>query len=83
MPKMIDLESTKFSRSKILDNNPKQKYGFFSKFSLAVIGTCEVAKNPHIFLTRKNQHIQEINIQFDGTLNHFGPMIFSANQELN
>ena len=38
--------------------NPNKKYGLFSKFSLAVIGAYEVAKKPHIFITRQNQHIQ-------------------------
>ena len=64
-------------------NKPKQKYGLFAKFSLAVIGACEVAKNPQIFLTRANQRIQEINRHFDVTLNHFGPKLFAANQEQN
>ena len=40
-----------------------------------------MAKSPHTFLIRANQHIQEINRQFDGTLNHFGPIVFSENQE--
>ena len=44
IPNMINLELT--------------KNGLFAKFSLAVIGVCGVAKNPHIFLTRANQHIQ-------------------------
>ena len=39
-----------------------------------------MAKNPHIFLTRANQHIQEMNRHFDGTLNCFGPIVFAANQ---
>ena len=42
---------------------------------------CEVAKNPHIFITRANQYIQEINRQFYGTLNHFDPMVFAKIQE--
>ena len=42
-----------------------------------------MANNPHIFITRKNQNIQEINRHFDVTLNHFGPMVFAANQEQN
>ena len=42
-----------------------------------------MAKNPHIFLSRSNQHIQEINRHFDGTLNNYGPMVFSSNQEQN
>ena len=78
---MIDIVSTGLSRSVRLANKPKQKYGLFAKFSLALIGACEVANNSHIFLTRVNQHIQEINRHFDGTLNHFGLMKFAANQE--
>ena len=58
-------------------NKPKRKYGLFSKLSLALIEACEVAKKPHIFITRENQHIQEINRHFDGTLNHFGPIVFA------
>ena len=38
-------------------------------------------KNPPIFITRANQHIQEINRHFDGTLNNYGPMAFEENQE--
>ena len=67
----------------MLDNKPKQKYGLFTKLSLALIGSCDVAKNPHIFLTRENQHIQEINRHFDVTLNHYDPMIFVENLEKN
>ena len=40
-------------------------------------------KNPHIFLTRANQHIQEINRQFDETLNYYGSMVFESTQEQN
>ena len=58
MPKIMDLESTGLRRSSRLDNKPKQKYGIFAKFSLEVIGACEVDKKPHISLTRANQHIQ-------------------------
>ena len=39
--------------------------------------------NPDIFLTRENQHIQEINKHFDGILNNYGPMVFAVNQEQN
>ena len=39
--------------------------------------------NPHIFLTRANQHIQEINRDFDGTLDNYGLMVFAANKEQN
>ena len=62
-------------------NKPKQKYGLFAKLSLALIGACEVAKNPHTFITRENQHIREINRNFYGNLNHFGPMVFAEKQE--
>ena len=83
MPKTIGLESTGLWRSSRLANKPKQKYGLFSKFSLAFIGAYEVDNNPHNFLTITNQNIQEINRQFDGNLNHYGPMVFAANQEQN
>ena len=46
-------------RSERLAKKTKQKYGLFAKFSLAVIGACEVAKKPRIFLTISNQHIRE------------------------
>ena len=58
MPKMTDLTSTGLRIYARLANNPRQKYGLFDKFSLAVIGASEAAKNLHIFLTRANQHIQ-------------------------
>ena len=80
IPKMLDLESTYLRRYYGLDNKPKQKYGLFATFSLAVVGACEVSNNTKIFLTRSNQHIQEINRHFDTTLNNFGPMIFAENQ---
>ena len=83
IPNMIYLESTGLRISASLANKHKQKYGLFAKFSLSVIGACEVANNPHIFLTRSNKHIREINRYFDVKLNNFGPMIFSANQEQN
>ena len=83
IPKKIDLVSTSLMRSSRLDNKPKQKYGLFVKFSSEVIGACEVANNSHIFITRANQHIQEINRHFDVTLNNFGPMVFSDNKEQN
>ena len=62
-------------------NKPKQKYGLFSKLSLSVIGACGVVNNPHIFIATENQHNKEINRHFNGTLNHFGPMVFEENQE--
>ena len=54
MPKMFDLESTGLRISTRLANKTKQKYGIFSKFSLAVIGACDVANNLDIFLTISN-----------------------------
>ena len=78
---MIDLASTNLSRYSRLANTHPPKYGLFAKFSLAVAVAYEVDENPHIFPTRENQHIQEINRHFDGTLNNFGPMEFSENQE--
>ena len=39
--------------------------------------------NPHIFPTKKNQHIQEINRHFYGTLYYFVSMVFTENQEQN
>ena len=81
MPKMINIASTGAIKYYRLANKTKQKYSFFGKLSLAVIVSCEVDKNPHIFLTRENQHIQEINRYFDGTLYHFGPMVFASNEE--
>ena len=65
-----------------MDNKP-QKYGLFDKVSLSVIGYCELDKKTHPVITRSNQHIQEISIHFDGTLNNVSHMIFSANQEQN
>ena len=75
-PKMVDLASTGLRISTRLSNKPRQKYSLFDKLSLELIGACEVANNPHIFLTRSNQHIQVINRNFGGTLNHYGPMGF-------
>ena len=42
-----------------------------------------MANNPHIFIIISNQHIQEINRNFDGTLNNYGPMVFLSNKEQN
>ena len=42
-----------------------------------------MSKNPHIFITIANQHIQEMNGQFYETLNNVGPMVFASNQEQN
>ena len=58
MTKMIYLASTGRRRSTRLANKSEQKYVLFAKFSLALIVACEVARNPHIFITRENQHIQ-------------------------
>ena len=80
---MIDLASTSLRKYARLVNKPKQKCGLFAKFSLAVIGSFEVYNNPHIFITRANQNIQEINRHFDGTLKHYGPMVFSENKAQN
>ena len=55
---MLDLVSTGIMRSSRLGSKPKQKYGLFDKLSLAVVGSHEVAKNPHIFITRENKHTQ-------------------------
>ena len=81
--KIIDVESTGLRVYTRLDNKPRKKYGVFAKFLLVVNLVCEMAKNPHIFITRANQHTQEINRHFDGTLNHYGPMVFAENQEQN
>ena len=80
-PKRIDIASTSLRRSARVANKPKPKYGLFDKFPLALILACEVANKPHIFLTISNKHIQEINRHFDGTLYHFGTMVFAENQE--
>ena len=40
---MIDLESTGLRISYRLYNKQKQKYGLFTKLSLAAVGLCEVA----------------------------------------
>ena len=53
MPKMLDLESTFPSRSTRLADKHKQKCGLFVIISLALVGACEVDKNPHIFLIRE------------------------------
>ena len=54
------MASTGLNISARLDNKTKQKYGLFAKLSLAVVGLCEAAKNPHLFLTRENQHIRTL-----------------------
>ena len=61
----------------------KNIYIIFIILTLAVIGECEVAKYPHIFLIISNQHIQEINRPFYGTLNHIGSLFFAEKQEQN
>ena len=83
MPKMTDLESTGLGISERLDIEPKQKYGLFGKLSLGIFGSYGVVNKPHIFITRSNQHIQEVNRHFDGTLNRVGLMVFEANKEQN
>ena len=79
MPKIIDLASTGLRRYARLANKPRQKYGLFAKFSLAVIGAYDVDKNLHIYIIIANQHIQEINRHIYGTLNQYGPMLFAEN----
>ena len=58
MPKIADMESAGLRIYARLANKPRQKYGLFDKFSLAVIGACEANNNHHIFLTIESQHIQ-------------------------
>ena len=59
-PKMLNLALAGLRISARLDNKPKTNHDLFDKFSLRSIVACEVAKSPHIFLTRTNQHIQGI-----------------------
>ena len=80
MPELIILSSTGIRRSARLTSKPKQKYGLFAKFSLPVVEACEVYKNLPTFITISNQHAQEINIHFDETLNHYGPMVSAGNK---
>ena len=54
IPKMMDLASTGIRRSARLANKPRQKYGLCAKFSLSVIGACEVANKIHTILIRAN-----------------------------
>ena len=63
-----------------MSNKPKPKYGLFDEFVLAVVGACEVAKTRQISLYRANKHIYKRNRHFDGTLNHFGPMVSAENK---
>ena len=77
------MESTGIHWSFRLQNKPKQNYGLFSKLSIAVTVAFDVDKHPHMYPTRENQNIQEINRQFYGTLNYFGDVVFSENQENN
>ena len=80
MPNMTNLESTDIRGSASFAKKPR-KYGLFAKLSLSVVGAREVDYNPHIFLTRVDQHIQEINRHFGGTLNLYGPIVSAENQE--
>ena len=66
-----------------MENKHKQTYGILSIFSISVVGASELAKHPHILITRANQHIQEINIHLYGTINPFVPMISAENQKQN
>ena len=77
------MSSIGLRRYERLANKLRQKYGLFDKLSLAVIGSCELANNPHIFLTRENQDIKEIHRHHDGTFNFYGPVVFASNQEQN
>ena len=79
---MIDMASTGLRRSSRLANKPRQKYGLFSKLSWAVIGACEVSNNLHIFIAIANQHNQDINRHFDGTLNKNFPVVFATNKSI-
>ena len=56
-------------------------FGLFAIFLWASIGTCKFIKHPQILLTKTNQHIQETNTQLYITTNHFGHMVFVANQK--
>ena len=58
MPKMTDMASNGIMIYARLANKTRQKYGLFDKLSLSVIGACEAAKKPHIFIPRAKQHIQ-------------------------
>ena len=80
IPKLIDLASTGLRKYIILAKQPRQKYVLFAKFSLAVTWVYKVDNNPHIFLIRENQHIQEINRHIHRTLNQYGSMFFEENQ---
>ena len=51
----------------------------FDIFSLTVVVACVEDNIPNIFLTRTNQHTQEMNRNFEVTLNNFGPMVFAKN----
>ena len=80
---MIDMESTGLRISASLDNKTRQKYGLFATLSIAAIQSCEVDKNPNIFLMRESRHIQEVSRHFGGTLNNYDTMVFAENQEQN
>ena len=77
------MASTGIMISSRLATKLKQEYGLFDKFSLTVVLERYMDKNPRVFLTRTNQHIQEVNRHFDRNPNCFGPMIFAANQDIN
>ena len=55
---MIDTGLTGLRRSDRLADQPKQKYGIFAKFSLAVIVACKLAENLHTFPLIENQDLQ-------------------------
>ena len=58
MPNITNLESTGIRRYARLANKTQNKYALIGELSLEVIGECDVAKNPQIFLTIPNQNIQ-------------------------
>ena len=86
MTKIINLASTGIQKLPRMSQKARQQsniFGLFVILSLALIRTFEAITRPNIFLMRANKHIQKINQQFDVTLNHFGNMIFVANQQQN
>ena len=77
IPKIINLASNGLRRYPgIADKQKSIKFRFilFTIFFLGLIG------NLQTFLKISNQNIQDINRKFDVTINHFGHMVFAANQ---
>ena len=86
MPKMINIVSTGLQRPSRLADKPqtaKWVSNVFTILSLAVIIACQVFKHPQTLFTRVNQHIQDININSNVTISHFGHMVFAENQQQN